>query len=345
MSIRMRSFVGALTVLLLTAGTVECRAQSAGAFSRLGFGARGIAMSNALVADASGAASPYYNPALAPSIADQHVEATAALLSLDRELQFLQFGTPLQPRAGIAAGLIHAGVRDIDGRDGSGYHTQTYSTDEYAFFLAFGVRFTDRVQGGVGLQYFRADLADGLAPSNSIGLDIGIMARLTRDLSIGIAVDDLLARYTWDSSDLYGNEGRSTTDRFPIRIRIGGAYRFMEGRGRVVAEYESSFRSAETHAVELVLDGNAVRQVVQRERLMLQQNQLRAGGELLLVDPFTVRVGIDRIGDTEIGAITPTGGFMLEQPVGELGVRAEYAIVLEPYAAGTMHFITLQILL
>ena len=150
-----------LIVVILALGAADVHAQSAGAFSRMGFGARGVAMSNALVADASGQASPYYNPALAPFIPQQSLDASAALMTLDRELQFLQFATPLRPRAGIAVGLIHASVSDIDGRDGSGYHTQNFSTDEYALFIAFGVRVSRRVTVGFGLQFFRADYFEG----------------------------------------------------------------------------------------------------------------------------------------------------------------------------------------
>ena len=99
----------------------EADAQNAGVFSRMGFGARGVAMSNALVADASGDTSPYYNPALAPFISGQNFAASTAFMTLDRTLQFLEFATPLRPRAGVAGGLIHASVSNIDGRDGSGY--------------------------------------------------------------------------------------------------------------------------------------------------------------------------------------------------------------------------------
>ena len=36
---------------------------------------------------------------------------------------------------------------------------------------------------------------------------------------------------------------------------------------------------------------------------------------------------------------------MVEQAVGSLIARAEYAFVLEPYAAGTMHLLTLKVFL
>ena len=245
----------ALALVLLAGSTPDVRAQAVGAFARMGFGARGVAMGNGLVADAFGDASPYYNPALAPFASRQNLAASAAFLSRDRELQFLQFAAPLRPRAGIALGLIHAGVSDIDGRDASGYHTENLSTDEFAFFLAFGTRLGGRATAGVGLQIFRADYLDELEPVVSIGLDLGLTVRVTEHLHLGLAADDLLARYSWDTSPIYDEEGRTTRDRFPSRLRLGGAYALMEGRVRLMAEVESRVASAETRTRQSGLSG------------------------------------------------------------------------------------------
>jgi len=326
-------------------GAAEVRAQETGVFARMGFGARGIAMSNALVADASGHTSPYYNPALAPFIARQSLDASAALMTLDRELQFIQFSTPLRPRAGIAAGLIHAGVSDIDGRDGSGYHTGTFSTDEYALFLAFGVRISERITAGLGLQFFRADYFEDLSPAGSIGLDLGLNVTVTEALRVGVAVDDLLARYSWDTSDLLGSSGRTTSDRFPARLRLGAAYALLGQRLLLTAEYESRFTSSEIRTRDIRLIGDVPREVFTSERLTLHDSRLRLGAEYQPVEAFAVRGGIDRLADGALGSARPSAGFMVEQALGSLLARAEYAFVLEPYAFGTMHLVTLRFFL
>ncbi len=330
---------------VLALAATDASAQAAGAFARMGFGARGVAMSNALVADGSGFASPYYNPALAPFIARQSIDASAALMTLDRELQFLQFATPLRPRAGIAAGLIHAGVSDIDGRDGSGYHTGTFSTDEYALFLSFGVRLAPRVTAGFGLQFFRADIFEGLSPVNSIGLDVGLSVGVTEALRLGVVVDDLLARYSWDTSDLLGSSGRTTSDRFPTRLRLGGSYHLMGRKLLVTVEYESRFTSSEVRTRDIRLIGDTPREVFTSERLTLHDSRLRLGAEYQPVAAFAVRGGLGRLADSELGGLRPSAGFMVEQALGSLLARAEYAFVLEPYALGTMHLITLRFFL
>ena len=114
--------------------------QATGAFTRLGFGARGNAMGNALSADVFGQASAYYNPALAPFTDRQNLSASVGVMRFDRSLQYLQFAAPLKPRAGITLGLVHAAVTDIDGRDNSGFPTSNFSTYAFALFMAFGLR-------------------------------------------------------------------------------------------------------------------------------------------------------------------------------------------------------------
>jgi hypothetical protein len=342
----MKKLLSLLVALSLQAGGADAFAQAAGAFARMGFGARGIAMSNALVADAFGHASPYYNPALAPFITRQNLEASAAFLTLDRELQFLQLSTPLRPRAGIAAGLIHAGVSGIDGRDDSGYHTGEYATDEFAFFLAFGVRAGRRVTAGLGLQLFQADYFEDLGAARSIGLDVGLSVQASEALRLGLAVDDLLASYGWDTSDLYGSAGRSTTDRFPARLRLGAAFRLPGRPMLLTAEYESRFTPAEVRRRDVEVVGDRPQEdFFTSEDLLFHDSTLRLGAEYQPVEAFAVRAGVDRLGTGALGGARPSAGFMVEQGLGPLVARAEYAFVLEPYALGTMHLLTLRVFL
>lgn len=328
-------------LLLALAVAVPAAGQTAGSFARFGFSARGVALGGALAADPSGDASAYYNPALAPFAPNQRLEATAALLTLDRSFQTLQFATPLKPRAGIAVGLVHAGVAGIDGRDNSGYHTQEYATDEFAFFLAFGTRIGGRLTAGVGLQIFRADLIDELTPVNTIGVDAGLTFRVTDALHLGLVLDDLLARYTWDTSGLFGTNGRTTTDRFPTRLRLGGAYRLLDGRALVTAEYESRFTPGEGRVPFLLEAGGPPETGLETTDYTLHDARFRLGAEYRLADALSVRGGVDRLG---AGATAqPSAGFAVTQPVGALTLRAEYAFALQPFDAGGLHMITMRV--
>ncbi len=244
-----------IALLIVLSGAVVAHAQEAGVFARMGLDARALALGQALVADVEGAAA-YYNPALAVFTNQPALALSTALMALDRELQSAQLATRMPPRAGIAVVLRHAGVRNIDGRDASGYHTQTYSTDEYTLLVAFGTQVSDRLTLGLGLQFFRADLFEGLRPVQSIGLDVGVLYRVSETLHLGLAVDDLLARYTWNSADLYGpQQGSTTSDRFPVRVRLGASWTAPAGRLRLLGEYEASFTSVEVRRRRVQLAG------------------------------------------------------------------------------------------
>jgi len=319
--------------------------QSAAAFTRLGFEARGMAMGNALVADASGHTSPYYNPALAPELTAQHLGFSAALMRLDRQLQSVQLGAPLQPRAGIAVGLIHAGVTNIDGRDNSGFHTEDLSTNEFAVFMAFGIRLDERIAAGVALQLFRSDLLAQVDAVTSVGLDFGLTMRVSEQLMLGAVVEDLLAKYDWDTSGSLGAGGKTTTDHFPRRARFGGSFSDPGGRLRVNAEVEVTLESLEKRSTMVELINGIPFETTLTEDVNRTSSQFRVGAEYHLSRIFAVQGGVDRIGSDALQGIAPTAGFLIEQPLGNLLVRAGYAFVLEPAATGSMHVLTLRLFL
>ena len=82
--------VGAVISVPLAAAVAGSGGTS-GAFSRMGFGARGIGMGNAQTAVVSGDVTGYYNPALIPFVEYRFVSATFGVLSLDRSLNFLGY--------------------------------------------------------------------------------------------------------------------------------------------------------------------------------------------------------------------------------------------------------------
>ena len=339
---RLASLLALVAAALIAAAPAH--AQYAGAFARFGFGARAISMGGALTADVFGDASPYHNPALAPDVAEQALDASAAVMTFDRQLQHLQFVAPLRPRAGVAGGVVHAGVSEIDGRDASGYHTEDYRTDEYAFFVAFGTRFSSKLSGGVGLRLYRANYFDGVRAPTSLGLSVGFTLRPSETLAFALAADDLLARYAWDTSELLGEGARSVTDRFPARLRAGAAYRVFGGRGAIVAEVETQVETAEVRDARGVGTSVGFPTVeVTETDLRLSTVIARVGGEVWLADPFAVRFGYDRLGAGDFGEAMPSAGFALKQRFGDLDARLDYAAVLEPYAAGAMHVVTLHL--
>lgn len=300
-------------------------------------------MGNALVAAAGDDVSPYYNPALLPSASGQRVAGSAAMLAYDRQLQSLEFTTPLGPTAGVGLGLIHGGVSDIDGRNSDGRHTRTLSTDEFALSLSFGNQFADRLSLGVNLTLYQSDVVPEARPVRGFGVDIGVAYRVSPRLRLAGDVSDLLAKYEWKTSAV---DGQSRTDRFPVRVQVGGSYRLMDGRLQILGEVESRFAARDRQIPgRVVTTSGGPREERRTETFLLHHLQGRIGASYRPVEILSLRAGLDRVGVTGTDGLRPSAGFGLRQQVGELDVRLSYAAALEPHVQTMVNMGTLEIFL
>lgn len=303
-------------LVLLYVGTVRAQvAGTAGAFARMGSGARGMGMGNAMTAVNTGDIQTYYNPALAAFSDQRMAGATFGILSLDRSLNFLNYVQPIHPTAGISFGLINAGVKNIDGRDADGEKTGDLSTFEDQFYLAFSNRVADRFALGVAVKLYYSKLYDQVR-STTVGFDVGFCAQVTDEISIGGAVQDLGSKYKWDTRVIYDQNGKSTEDKFPNLRRIGVAWRLPSNYGIVSAEFENSSQKT---------------------------NVFRIGAEYYIVENFSVRGGIDRMDpSSDATGAKPTLGFTVRNSFIGLMPSITYAYVFESFAPQGMHIITLS---
>lgn len=281
----------------------------------MGFGARGIGMGNAMVANTKGDVVGYYNPALLPWIEARNAAATMGVLTLDRRLNFLHISLPLPPSAGVSAGVINSGVSEIDGRDSDGRPTGPLRTSENQFFLGFSLRFKPGFSIGINLKLYYYQLYRDVS-STTVGLDIGALYEVNEELFIGGAIRDLNSKYKWDTSSLYGQSGQSSEELFPRLYVLGAAYRLPGAFGTLSAEVEIS--SAHT-----IL--------------------LRTGVEVPLVPELTLRGGIDRIDLKEEGnGVKPSLGFSAQKRLGDWTPSLQYTYVVEPFSASGIHLISVS---
>lgn len=315
----------------------------AGAFSRMGFDARGLALGNAQVADPSADVAPYYNPALLAEASGQRVAASAAALAYDRQLQSLEFTTPLGPTAGAGLSLLHAGVTDIDGRNSDGAHTETLSTDEFALSLSFGNSFADWLSVGAAFTLYQSEIAPEVGPARSIGVDVGLASHVTERIHVALAVSDLLAKYEWNTSSV---GGRGTVDRFPVRLRLGGSYTLQDGRLQLMGEVESRLVGRDRQRPGRVVPTTVGPQERSRtESVLLDGLRARLGASYRPVDILTLRGGLGRVGVGGGAGVRPSAGFGVREEVGALDVRLSYGAALEPYVRTLMHLGTLELFL
>lgn len=212
----------------------------AGAFLRMGIGARAKAMGDAFSAIPEDAFSGIYNPALLPHLPGRQAAVSFAFLPLDRKLDYVGYAQPLQPkrgddgerapmRAGFAVAWIHAGVDGIDGRDLAGNHTRDYSFSENAFYLSFALSPHEKFALGVSGKVLYSRMPDiqsdnSALTSSGFGLDVGAYFTPFTDLHLGVVLRDNMSRYTWNTEKVW-ERGTSVTDKFPRVMRAAVAYR------------------------------------------------------------------------------------------------------------------------
>lgn len=302
-----------------------------GAFSRMGFGARGIGMGNAISAVTEGNLVSYYNPALSAFQENTSVQTSYTFLSLDRSLNFLNLTrrfdfysskdsleTPRKPRssAGISFGLINAGVSNIDGRDNQGFKTKELSTSENQFFIGLSNRFSERFALGIAVKIFYYKLYEDVT-SSGFGLDLGLLYKINENFNLAFVICDINSRYKWDTSTIYGQQGRSLEDKFPSLRKLGVSYKNNELGLLGAIEFENS---------------NA------------QSNVLRAGIEYNLIEKFYLRGGIDQFNISNSDTpMKPALGFSYFKQFGDILLGVDYAFMVEQYSSSDRHVVGLNI--
>ena len=303
---------------------------SPGAFSRIGFGARGIGMGNAMSSLTEGDLVSYYNPAITPFQENNSFQAGYSFLTLDRALNFFNFTRKFdfystkdtiaetrKPRttAGLSIGIINSGVSNIDGRDNNGLQTGELSTSENQFFIGLAARISEKISIGISAKFYYYSLYEEIS-SNSLGFDVGALYRITENFNVSLVVADINSKYKWDTSPIYEQEGIVSEDKFPNLKKLGASYRNKELGIIGSLEFENS--SAKT-------------------------NILRAGVEYNIYDQFFIRGGVDQfnISNTD-WPVKPSLGFSFFQPFSNLVVSVDYAFQIEQYSSADRHIVSVN---
>ncbi|MEO8446128.1 MAG: PorV/PorQ family protein [bacterium] len=320
-----------ITILFLTAGFEISYAQLgsyAGAFSRMGFSARGMGMSNAMVSDIFGDINGIYNPALAAFQEKGIVNFGYTFLSLDRKLNFVgftkKFKLPKQQTggAGITIAWINSGVTDIDGRDNDTKKIGLFSTFENEFYLGTSFLLSEQFSLGVGFKLYYAKLFNEITAS-SIAFDVGALYKATDKLAIGFSIRDIGAKYEWQTSSLYGSLGNTTKDKFPKLADLGASYRIPKNLGIVslaVQQYFNPESKADSLGIVPETKNNTV---------------VRLGLEINVISQVKFRAGLDRIdlaSEDFAGNLKPSFGLGLSKsfsPNTSLGL--DYSFQIEPF--------------
>lgn len=321
-----------LISLIILSTSIELLSQSGsfpGSFARLGFGARGMAKGNAMVSDIFGDVSGYYNPALACFQNNGIVNVGYTFMSLDRRLNFVGFNKSFfipnmqNGGAGISLSWINSGVGNIDGRDNDARQIGTLSTFENQFYLGTSFLLDKDFAIGVGFKLYYAKLYDQIT-TNSVAFDLGALYRATPDLSFGFTVRDISAKYKWETSKVYGANGKTTENKFPTLLNLGASYKLPKNLGVASLELEAMF----TPKIE---DKENFTTITPKKYYYLKLGtEINFGGNLF------ARAGLDRIGlneDDFSGSLKPSFGLGFQKNLNkDMFLGIDYVFQLEPYS-------------
>lgn len=318
----MKSYLKILFILLaVTAHTYSQLGGFPGAFTRMGFNARGIAMGNALSSVTTGDINGMYNPALSPFQNEHIFNLSYSFLSLDRSLNFISytknFKLPNQAEggAGVTFSWINAGVGKIDGRDIDGFSIGELSTSDNQFMFAPSIRVSENLSLGIGFKFYYSKLYEGVT-STSFGFDVGGLFKVNDKINLAVTARDFNSQQEWNTIDLYGQNGNQTKEKFPRLYTIGVSYLLPNNFGVVSAEYQTSNK---------------------------RSNILRIGTEISPIKNIKFRAGWDRLdynSEDLIGGSRPGAGIGYQKTFGSYIVGIDYSFLLEPFTHNPFQVIT-----
>jgi len=241
----------------------------AGAFLQVAWSARAASLGGAFVAVADDAETGLLNPAGSIQLQKRHFTASYRQMELDRKMSFVSYAQSLKEGdAGLGISWINVGVKEIEERDANGELTGEISYYENLIALTFGKRVARQFLLGVNLKYDHSNLAE--LSTNGLGFDLGFLWGEKRPLRLGWVVQNIGLTHNWTTGDYWKNKGlagSNTKDKFPVNVKLGGAYRFYQNK------------------ILLALD------LEKREK---QDLQIHAGGEGWINQYLAVRAGYNR---------------------------------------------------
>jgi len=224
----------------------------AGAFLRMGLGAKSIAMGNTGVADEPNAYSAFYNPAIYGFMQDKKVGLSHSFLSLDRHVNYISYSMNIPPGAGFSIGWMETGVGDLKSYNSIGLETGEINQTANSVFFSFGRAFSEKLAVGVTIKILWEYINDGTEEfdygSNGVGIDLGVLYKFNDELTFGYQLRDLKSKFKANTDKIF-NRGGTTIDLFPLMHKIGGSYKTPVEWLRVNYEFEWSNKKDYIHHI------------------------------------------------------------------------------------------------
>jgi len=245
-------------ILILFLAVITVRADEnggyAGAYLRMGLGARSQAMGNTGIASPVNAYSAFYNPAAFGFIDQKLVGLSHSFLSLDRRYNYISFSMKVPPEAGFSISWMESGFGNIRSYNSIGRDTGEINHSANAVYFSIGRKITDRFSVGISIKILFEYINDGTDEfdysSNGIGFDLGLLYKIRDDLTLAYQVKDISSKLKAQTDKIF-ERGGTTIDKFPLINKIGALYSTPLQWLNAAYEFEWSNKGAKKHHLGL----------------------------------------------------------------------------------------------
>ncbi len=328
-----RAAIMATLVASLASATEAEGGAYAGAFLRMGVGARATAVGGAFSSVDDGAGSVYWNPALVPWSQGTMLSFSHWFLGLDRSLSYVGYVQSLPQGGGLGLAWVGAVTSNVEGRDSDGRPTEIYRDQRHAFFFTFGFRPHRALSVGLSVKPYYRRVAEQTA--SGAGFDVGVIVRPLKDVSVAVVGHELGitkpegkaagAYWSWNTRDYWAGAASGTpreisrSDRFLKRLRVGLSLRLDQ----LIQTSFVRFRARETR---LFLDV---------EKVEMFGAEVLAGLEAHLTEGLILRIGR--------GPQGLVAGVGVSERLPQAGMRIDYAVAQMPLTDTYTHQLSLSL--
>ena len=193
----------------------------AGAFLRMGIGARAIGMGDAFTSIADDGTAQYWNPAALGILNNVQITGMYGTLGYNQNLGFISgiipFNRTIVDHLGsFSIGCQYLNIGNIDGRDVNGQPTGTFADNEMAILLSYGrALFNNILSIGVTTKYLNHSISNYSA--NGFSCDAALLSKPGSNLHLGIIAQDIYGFKKWNTESEH-------EDKIPTNIRGGVSY-------------------------------------------------------------------------------------------------------------------------
>lgn len=224
-------------VLLIVMGsffvlTSSIYASDAGAFLRIGAGARALAMGGAFTAIADDATAAYWNPAGLTQLEKQEVSSMyTKQFGLNIGYSFLNYARVFGEKNAFALSWIRLSADNIPktGLDENGRPIiiDYFKEENNAVLLSAARKIKEKISLGANIKTISGRI--GEVNASGFGIDLGVLFSLGNSLKTGLVVKNIGADLKWDTGH---------SDTLPLITTLGIAYKTLNEKVTVAVDIE-----------------------------------------------------------------------------------------------------------